>query len=224
MPAAGACTSSTYPEPNAAIANDPAYLQPAAAAPPCLLIPKAAPTPRARAAAWPSPTCSAWPHTAHHILLPVGNGTTLAGLVAGRGDYDITRCRGARGAADPSSGRPGAGIPARRIHALAYSPRRSLRWLRPVDAGLRAFMLAFEAVHGIALEPVYTGKMLYAIYRRLRSGEWRSDIAAAGDSHRWVAGAAGVRVAGRVSYIFAITLSGNHFITCATSVQGHGGT
>lgn len=37
-------------------------------------------------------------------------------------------------------------------------------------------MLAFEAVQGVALEPVYTGKMLYAIYQRLRSGEWSPDV------------------------------------------------
>lgn len=41
-----------------------------------------------------------------------------------------------------------------------------------MSAPLREFMLEFEQVQGVALEPVYTGKMLYAIYRRLRSGEW----------------------------------------------------
>ena len=36
-------------------------------------------------------------------------------------------------------------------------------------------MLAFEAVHGVPLEPVYTGKMLYAIHQLCSSGQWDCD-------------------------------------------------
>lgn len=44
-----------------------------------------------------------------------------------------------------------------------------------VSAELRDFILAFEAVHGISLEPVYTGKALFAIHQLLQRGYWRSD-------------------------------------------------
>ena len=44
-----------------------------------------------------------------------------------------------------------------------------------VSAELKAFILDFERVHGIPLDPVYTGKMLFAIYRRLGNGEWSAD-------------------------------------------------
>ncbi len=36
-------------------------------------------------------------------------------------------------------------------------------------------MLEFEQVHGVPLEPVYTGKALYAIHRRLGTGQWSVD-------------------------------------------------
>lgn len=42
-----------------------------------------------------------------------------------------------------------------------------------VSGELQAFMLDFESVQGIQLEPVYTGKTLYAVYKRLASGHWR---------------------------------------------------
>ena len=161
--------------------HDPAYLNRLRARfAPCLLIPEGGANPEgARGCMAIADLLKARPHTARHILLPVGTGTTLAGLVAGLGaDYDITGVAALRGAAD---------LEQRVGQALASLPGESrARWrilhdahcggFARVDAGLRAFMLAFEAVHGIALEPVYTGKMLYAIYRRLRSGEWRSDV------------------------------------------------
>jgi 1-aminocyclopropane-1-carboxylate deaminase len=41
-----------------------------------------------------------------------------------------------------------------------------------VSDALREFILAFEAVHGIELDPVYTGKMLFAVWQLCRSGDW----------------------------------------------------
>jgi 1-aminocyclopropane-1-carboxylate deaminase len=112
------------------------------------------------------------------VLVPVGTGTTLAGLVAGLpADYDITGVAALKGAAD---------LEQRVVQALAtlaVNQRDNWRILHGEHCGgfarvseeLREFMLAFEAVQGVALEPVYTGKMLYAVYRRLRSGEWPAD-------------------------------------------------
>ena len=44
-----------------------------------------------------------------------------------------------------------------------------------VDARLQQFVLAFEAAHRIQLEPVYTGKMLFAIHSLLQRGELAAD-------------------------------------------------
>jgi 1-aminocyclopropane-1-carboxylate deaminase len=112
---------------------------------------------------------------ARHILVPVGTGTTLAGLVAGLGEsYRVTGVAALRGAVDLESRVECA------LDALAVSSHAQWRILHNDHCGgfarvspdLRQFMLAFEAVQGIALEPVYTGKMVYAIQRRLGTGEW----------------------------------------------------
>jgi 1-aminocyclopropane-1-carboxylate deaminase len=114
----------------------------------------------------------------HRVLLPVGTGTTLAGVVAGLGsDCEVFGVSALRGAAD---------LEQRVGQALAsITAAPSARWqilhhdhcggFARVSAGLQEFMLAFEATQGVALEPVYTGKMMYAIHQRLRSGEWRAD-------------------------------------------------
>lgn len=113
------------------------------------------------------------------VLVPVGTGTTLAGVAAGLGsDYEVFGVSALRGAAD---------LEQRAGHALAsLTVKPAARWrilhhdhcggFARVSAGLREFMLAFEAVQGVALEPVYTGKMLYAIHQRLLSGEWSPEV------------------------------------------------
>ena len=40
------------------------------------------------------------------------------------------------------------------------------------NAQLRDFMLDFQKAHGVPLEPVYTGKMLFAIHQLLQCGKW----------------------------------------------------
>lgn len=114
---------------------------------------------------------------ARHILVPVGTGTTLAGLVAGLGqDYRITGIAALKGAKDLEQRVEQA------LDVAASGPRAHWRILHREHCGgfarasseLREFMLEFEAVQGIALEPVYTGKMLLAIHRRLRAGDWRA--------------------------------------------------
>lgn len=112
------------------------------------------------------------------VVVPVGTGTTLAGLAAGLGESapgcEVLGVSALRGASDLEH-RVGAALSS----IGAASPAR---WqichdghcggFARASEPLRQFMLAFERVQGVALEPVYTGKMLFAIHRRLQRGEW----------------------------------------------------
>jgi 1-aminocyclopropane-1-carboxylate deaminase len=40
---------------------------------------------------------------------------------------------------------------------------------------LREFMHAFEAIHTVRLDPVYTGKMLFALWQLQRQGVWQPE-------------------------------------------------
>lgn len=116
---------------------------------------------------------------ARRIVVPVGTGTTLAGIAA---DLDESReligVSALKGAMD---------LDERVRHLMKeLAPACHARWriLHEFHGGgfaraeppLREFMLAFEAIHGVPLEPVYTGKMLYAIHQLRSRGEW--DVAA----------------------------------------------
>jgi 1-aminocyclopropane-1-carboxylate deaminase len=110
-----------------------------------------------------------------HILVPVGTGTTLAGLVAGLDSaYEVTGVAALKGATDLEQ-RTG-----QLLERMAADDCARWQILHDYHCGgfarassdLREFILAFEAVHGVALDPVYTGKMLYAVHQRLRSGEY----------------------------------------------------
>lgn len=116
------------------------------------------------------------------IVLPVGTGTTLAGLVAGLGaNADETLVVGIsalKGAKDLEDRVQGA------LLACARGPAARWRILHDHHCGgfarvsdpLRQFMLEFERVQGIALDPVYTGKMLFAIHQLLRRGDWDAGL------------------------------------------------
>ena len=159
---------------------DPAYLEQLARQfAPCMLIPEGGANPEGvRGCRAIAQLLLEQAPAARRVLLPVGTGTTLAGLVAGLdSDWEVIGVAALKGAAD---------LDQRVESALAAMPRApAARWrilhsehcggFARVNDDLRDFMLAFEAAQGVALEPVYTGKMLYAIYRRLRSGEWRAD-------------------------------------------------
>lgn len=109
------------------------------------------------------------------VVLPVGTGTTLAGIAAGLGPgRQVVGVSALKGATDLAQrvqqalGACDSAVPARwRIlhddHCGGFAR---------VSQDLREFMLAFEAAHRIPLEPVYTGKMLLAIQRRLGAGQW----------------------------------------------------
>ena len=113
---------------------------------------------------------------ARRLVLPVGTGTTLSGLVAGLGsEYEVIGVSALKGAID---------LEQRVAQALAGAGgnKATASWrilhhehcggFARVSPQLRDFMLEFEQVQQIPLEPVYTGKMMYAIHRRLLSGEW----------------------------------------------------
>jgi 1-aminocyclopropane-1-carboxylate deaminase len=109
------------------------------------------------------------------IALPVGTGTTLAGIAAGLdSSYELVGISALKGAAD---------LEQRVALALAdCGAAAGANWriahgdhcggFARVSSALRQFMLEFERVQGIALDPVYTGKMLFAIHQRLQRGEW----------------------------------------------------
>ena len=115
---------------------------------------------------------------AKRIVLPVGTGTTLAGLAASLDDrYEVLGISALKGAIDLDQ----------RVQALLgnLTTGRHARWrilhdyhcggFARVNSPLREFMLAFESVHGVQLDPVYTGKMLFAIYQLCERGEWDAD-------------------------------------------------
>ncbi len=116
---------------------------------------------------------------ARRIVLPVGTGTTLAGLAASLDQsYEVVGIAALKGATDLES----------RVQELltGLAPEHGARWrilhdyhcggFARVNQPLREFMLAFETVHGVPLDPVYTGKMLFAIHRLRQQREWGTDI------------------------------------------------
>jgi len=115
---------------------------------------------------------------ATHIVLPVGTGATLAGLAAALDDrYEVLGISVLKGATDLEQ----------RVQALLgkLTTSRHARWhilhdyhcggFARVNTALREFMLAFESVHGVPLDPVYTGKMLFAIHQLFEREECDAD-------------------------------------------------
>lgn len=110
------------------------------------------------------------------ILLAVGTGGTLAGVAATLEAHQSL-----------------IGIPV--LKGEGFLERDIRQWLATMDClgdsnwaldfrfygkgygqvspELLAFMQWFDARHGIPLDPVYTGKLLFGLYQRLRAGEHR---------------------------------------------------
>ncbi len=107
------------------------------------------------------------------VVLPVGTGTTLAGLAAGLDPgMHLQGISALKNASD---------LERRVTDALTSAGLRAqVPWViehdfhcggfARVSESLRHFMLACEATHGLPLEPVYTGKMLFAVQRLRASG------------------------------------------------------
>ena len=146
---------------------------------PCILVPEGGSSVQgARGCAAIAAMIRESPDGIKRIVLPVGTGTTLAGIAAALDDsYEIVGISALQGAADLDS----------RVAGLLASlaPAGAARWrilhdyhcggFARVNAALRDFMLNFEALQGVPLDPVYTGKMLYAIHSLCQQGEWGSD-------------------------------------------------
>ncbi|MCB1705530.1 MAG: pyridoxal-phosphate dependent enzyme [Halioglobus sp.] len=115
---------------------------------------------------------------ARRIVVPVGTGTTLAGLACSVGDgvglYGISALKGA---SDLEQRIEALLRDAASDSVVDWSIRHDFHCggFARTNGGLREFMQAFEAVQGIELEPVYTAKMLYAIQQLLARGEWQPD-------------------------------------------------
>lgn len=146
---------------------------------PCLLIPEGgAATMGARGCEAIANLIQQSANPARRIVLAVGTGTTLAGVAAGLDDsYDIWGVSALKGAADLEH----------RVEALLDDmslPDAHARWqilhdyhcggFARTHAALREFILAFEAAHFLQLEPVYTGKMLFAIHQLRACGQWNA--------------------------------------------------
>ena len=113
------------------------------------------------------------------VMIAVGTGTTLAGMALGLGEgWSVTGVSALKGAHDLED----------RIEAAiqqAATSSKPAQWqvlhdhhcggFARVSSDLKSFMLEFEAVSGVALDPVYTAKVLYALHQLRASGEWPAE-------------------------------------------------
>jgi 1-aminocyclopropane-1-carboxylate deaminase len=108
------------------------------------------------------------------VVLPVGTGTTLAGLASALlPNIQVLGISVLKGAYDLDSG------VAEMLQQLAPDAMASWQILHDYHCGgyakvsedLQAFILAFESVHRIPLDPVYTGKALYGVHQMLLRGD-----------------------------------------------------
>lgn len=116
------------------------------------------------------------------VLLACGTGTTMAGLIAGLQRYpDATPAPFVRGIAVLKQGeflhtdvaRFIAMLnPAAAARAVSWHVETSLHWggYARFPPALAAFMREFEHNHGILLDPVYTVKLVSAVYHRVAQG------------------------------------------------------
>ena len=112
---------------------------------------------------------------ARRIVVPVGTGTTLAGLVAGLGsEYEVIGISALKGASDLEQ------RVQQSLHECAVGDIARWHILHDYHCGgfarsnvaLQEFMLEFEKIHEAPLDPVYTGKMLFAIAQLQHNGDW----------------------------------------------------
>jgi 1-aminocyclopropane-1-carboxylate deaminase len=109
------------------------------------------------------------------VAVAVGTGTTLAGIAAELGrDWSITGIAALKGAGDLAANVTAmlSSIDADSVADWTILDDYHCGGFARVSPRLREFMLAFEAVQGVQLEPVYTGKLLLAIHSLLQRGDW----------------------------------------------------
>jgi 1-aminocyclopropane-1-carboxylate deaminase len=108
-------------------------------------------------------------------VLPCATGSTLAGVIAGLNDYcDVLGIAVLKGGEFLRA--------AVQTHLREAAAAHCARWSIALDEHcggyarapkeLTAFIDDFQRRSGIPCEPVYTGKMFYALYRRILAGEF----------------------------------------------------
>ncbi|WP_162846046.1 1-aminocyclopropane-1-carboxylate deaminase/D-cysteine desulfhydrase [Seongchinamella sediminis] len=109
------------------------------------------------------------------VVVAVGTGTTLAGLAAGLACADellgVAALKGAPGLdAAVQQALDTAGLAARLPWRIDHDYHCG--GFARSNAALRLFMQEFEQAQRVPLEPVYTGKALFAVHSLLASGQW----------------------------------------------------
>lgn len=109
------------------------------------------------------------------VVLPCGTGSTLAGVVAGLDGY----CDALGVAVLKDAGFLDTAV---RADLQTADAAHCTRWsidrehhgggYARVTPALKTFVADFQRCSGIPIEPVYTGKMLHALYRRILAGEF----------------------------------------------------
>lgn len=144
---------------------------------PCIVIPEGgASLSGARGCAAIADLVLAANHRARRVVLPVGTGATLAGLVAALPtDYEVIGISALKGAADIEP------TVETLLKALLPSGQHA-RWqvmheyhcggFAKVNDALKRFVQGFENEQGVALDPVYTAKMLLAVSTLRETGQW----------------------------------------------------
>lgn len=107
------------------------------------------------------------------VVLPVGTGTTLSGIARGLGASSdanlvgVSVLKGAHDLDERVAGFTGSDCANWQIlhehHCGGYAR---------VSPALREFILEFQAVHNIPLDPVYTGKAMFAVHQLRATGQW----------------------------------------------------
>lgn len=112
--------------------------------------------------------------TFDRVVLPVGTGTTIAGLVLGLPNaIEILGISVLKGAEyldknvselllNQGRGNSDNWRIAHNFHCGGYAK---------ISPELKEFMGEFERVHGVPLDPVYTGKMMFAIHQMIEEGD-----------------------------------------------------
>lgn len=138
------------------------------------------------------------------VVLPTATGSTLAGIVAGLGK----RCRVLGIAVLKGGSFIAEQVEAhlRDLGAEHCKVQHSTAWQIDLDHhgggyartsdGLRQFVAQFAGQTGIAIEPVYSGKMLYAVHQLIERGEFARGTRILAVHTGGMQGARGTRVIG----------------------------
>jgi 1-aminocyclopropane-1-carboxylate deaminase len=109
------------------------------------------------------------------VVVAAGTGTTLGGIAAGlESSWQVTGVAALKGATDLEFRVRQAIEACEPLHRAAWEIDHDYHCggFARLDDELMSFMAAFEASHSILLDPVYTAKAMYAVFCKLRRGEW----------------------------------------------------